>query len=113
MIRVVGSASRASAAGSLTAVRATTRPIAAAAIAAGPVGGDIAPNLGRSTRPSETLMTAKMHALPTRFAPTTAARATTQYQVWVIGALRRAYTVVATVPVSANRAVLNTSLSPR
>src|SRR3954468_7414527 len=109
MIRVVGRASSARAAGSFTAVRATTRPIAAAAIAAGTVGVHIATNLARSTRSSETLMTAKMHALATRFAPTTAARATTQYQVWVIGALRRAYTVVATVPVSANRAVLNTS----
>src|SRR5689334_8398631 len=106
MIRVVGSASRASAAGSFTTVRATTRPIAAAAIAAGTVGVHISTNLRRSTRPSETLMTAKMAALPTRFAHSTAARAAAQYQVSEIGALRIASTAVATDPVSANRAVL-------
>src|SRR3954447_10516547 len=113
MIRVVGSASRASAAGSFTAVRATTRPIAAAAIAAGTVGVHSATNLARSTRPSETLMTAKMQALPTRLAARTPARAASQYQVSFNGALRSEYTVVATVPVRANNAVLKTSLSPR
>src|SRR3954453_21563578 len=100
MIRVVGSASRASAAGSFTAVRATTRPTAAAAIAAGTVGMHIATNLARSTRPSEMLMTAKMQALPTRFAATTAARAASQYQVSVSGALRTESVSVATQPVS-------------
>src|SRR4051794_36113140 len=113
MMRVVGSANRASAAGSLTAIRVTTRPIAAAAIAAGTVGVHIATNLARSTRPSETLMTAKMQALPTRLAQRTAARAASQDQVWAIGALRTEYTVVATVPVSANSAVLKASLRPR
>src|SRR3954462_7184579 len=113
MIRVVGSASRASAAGSFTAVRATTRPTAAAAMAAGTVGVHIATNLPRSTRPSETLMTAKMQALPTRLAPTTAARAASQYQVVAIGALRIEYTAVATEPVMANSAVLKASFRPR
>src|SRR3954447_10952530 len=113
MIRVVGSASRASAAGSFTTVRATTRPMAAAAIAAGTVGVHIATNWPRSTRPSETLMTAKMQALPTRLALRTAARAASQYQVWAIGALRIEYTAVATVPVSADSAVLRATFSPR
>src|SRR3954447_21309540 len=113
MIRVVGSASRASAAGSFTAVRATTRPTAAAAIAAGTVGVHIATNLPRSTRPSETLMTAKMQALPTRLAARTPARAASQYQVSFNGALRSEYTVVAAHAVSAQRAALKACFRPR
>src|SRR3569833_4779464 len=113
MIRVVGSASRASAAGSFTTVRAMTRPIAAAAIAAGTVGVHISTNVRRSRRPSETLMTAKIEALPTRLAHRTATRAASQYQVSLSGALSIASTVVATHAVSANSAVLKAGGGPR
>src|SRR3954454_5694584 len=113
MIRVVGSASRASAAASSTAVRATTSPTAAAATAAGTPILHIETNVSGSTRPCEMLMTAKMQALPTTVADTTATSAASHDQLPDSGALSSEYTVAATPPVSANRAALKASLRPR
>src|SRR3954447_16952729 len=113
MIRVVGSASRASAAGSSTAVRATTRPTAAAATAAGTAIRHMEPNWPGSTRPWETLMTANMQRLPTTVATITPTSAASHDQLSDSGTPSTDQTVAATLPVTPNRAVLKASLRPR
>src|SRR5687768_8938539 len=113
MISRVGSAMRARDAGSVTDVRATITPIAAAPTVKGSEKPSMPMSGLTSTRPSARLMTPKMHRAAVTVAAAIATSCPTHDQVWPSGPARRWKTRTATQAARANWATLKTSLSPR
>jgi hypothetical protein len=111
-MRKVGRASSASAAGSLTAERARTRPTAAEPRVNGRDRASISSSGARWARPSERLMTAKMQRSATTVMTRTATRAASQSHS-PTGPVRNAKSAVATDAPSAEIVTLNASLMPR
>jgi hypothetical protein len=109
----VGSASRASAAGSLAAERARTRPTAAEPRVKGSDSVSISSSGCRCARPSERLMTAKMQRSATTVVTRTATSAASQSHAPTDGPDRNANVAVAMLPPSAYCATLKASLMPR
>src|SRR3954453_22881533 len=109
---MVGSASSASAAGSLVADRARTSPTAAEPRVKGSDSASISSRGARWARPSDRLMTAKMHRSLVTVMTRTANSAASQSHS-PTGPESTAKTMVASEPPSAEMATLNASLSPR
>src|SRR3712207_8152069 len=80
-MRTLGSASRARAAGSVAADRARTRPTAAEPRVNGRERASISTRGARIARPSDRLMTAKMHRSATTVLPRMAIRAASQSHI--------------------------------
>src|SRR5829696_243227 len=111
-MRKVGRASSASAAGSLTAERASTRPTAAEPSVNGRESANISSSGARCARPSEMLMTAKIARSAVTVMTRTATSAASQSQS-PAGPDRTAKMMVASEPPSAEMATLKASLMPR
>src|SRR5829696_5498038 len=111
-MRKVGRASSASAAGSLTAERASTRPTAAEPSVNGRESANISSSGARCARPSEMLMTAKIARSAVTVMTRTATSAASQSQS-PAGPDRTAKMMVASEPPRAETATLNASLMPR
>src|SRR3954470_11871948 len=111
-MRIVGSASSARAAGSLTTVRATTRPIPAEPSAKGTDRPSSSPSCRTSARPSRMIMMPKMAASAVSVAARTATSAASQSSSLPSTCDRLWNTPSATLDPSAYSATLNTSLMP-
>src|SRR4051812_1732451 len=111
-MRIVGSASSARAAGSLTTVRATTRPIPAEPSANGTDRPSSSASCRTSARPSRMIMMPKMAASAVRVAARTATSAASQSRSLPSTPDRPWKTISATLEPRAYSAMLKTSFTP-